>query len=93
MDNLRDKIRIDLIEYIRKHKSKEHDILLCIDRNEPHSFGDSEISKLLDRTQMIDPIVTRHGLKMNQTYINEAQREYTLFFVHHISTTKSITVE
>ena len=56
-----DKIIHDLTIFINKLIADNHEVILLIDTNEPLIPG-FRIAKLLQNTNMIDPITLRHGL-------------------------------
>ena len=52
----------DLGMYIIQLTDEQHEFLLFIDANEPHTYY-SGIYKVMKRTKSIDPIKVRHGSK------------------------------
>ena len=53
-EDIRHKIIIDLSHFIESLKNKKHEVILGIDANEPNILYNNGVSRLLQRTNLID---------------------------------------
>ena len=59
--NVRDKIINDINNFLAELTFRHHEVIICIDANEPFIPGTRGIAKLTSHPQILDPLISIHG--------------------------------
>ena len=62
-ENIRDKMINDLIDFVQSLSDRSHEIIVCIDTNEEFMPGKSDTAKLVELTNLIDPLINKFGIE------------------------------
>ena len=52
----------DLIDFVQSLSNRSHEIIVCIDINEEFIPGKSDTAKLVELTNLLDPLINKFGL-------------------------------
>ena len=62
-ENIRDKMIRDLIDFINSLSACSREIIVCMDINEVFIPGKSDTAKLVELTNLIDPLINKFGIE------------------------------
>ena len=62
-ENIREKMIIDLIDFVQSLSDSAHEIIVCIDANEAFIPGKSGTARLIELTNLIDPLINKFGIQ------------------------------
>ena len=62
-ENIREKMIIDLIDFVQSLSDSAHEIIVCIDTNEEFIPRKSGTTKLVELTNLIDPLINKFGIE------------------------------
>ena len=78
-ENIRDKIINDLIDFVQSLLNSSHEIIVCIDTNEEFIPGKSGIAKLVESTNLTDPLINKFDIEGEPS--THQQRSYRIDFL------------